>query len=119
MLNISQAQMGQFGAYARERFVVGMVRHLRQKFPDRAAGVSDDTLRALVHSGIRQAEAHDVVFEDDIRRFLEYLVIYGSPLDERPQAPWLGRILHRDDIDGAAKLDLIGEHELALLRGQT
>lgn len=119
MLSISPQQMGQFETYSRRRYVQSMAWHLRSRFAQRAAGLSDDQLQALVETGMDEASRHGVVYKDDIRRYLEYLVIYGAPLDQRPQMPWLGRILNRTSLSGTEKLRLIGEHEMAMVRAGT
>jgi hypothetical protein len=116
MLRISPRQMGQFEADARRRYVRAMARHLRTRFTERAASLSDERLEALVETGMEEAGRHGVIYKDDIRRYLEYMVIYGAPLDERPQVPWIGRILQRTGLSGTQKLRLIGEHELAMVR---
>lgn len=116
MLSISRSQMDTLGAYTAQRFVMAMVRHLRRKFAQRAAGLSDEVMADLVRRGVDEAEGHGVVFERDIRRYLEYMVIYGAPLAALPNAPWLGDILRRSELSASARLDRIGEHELKLLR---
>jgi hypothetical protein len=116
MLNIQPEQMAELGRYAHERYVQAMARHLRSTFPERTATLDHDTLCTAVRQGMQQAQAHRVLIEDDIRRFLEYLVIYGSPLDQRPNAPWIGEILRHPELDGTDKLDRIAEQELALMR---
>ena len=118
MLSISHFQMGQFGVISRDRFVRSMVDHLRGKFAARAAGMSDERLAEQVRLGMGEAKGHGVIYEDDIRRYLEYLVIHGTPLAQRPQAPWLAEILHNQALSGRRKLDLIGEYELQLLRSR-
>ncbi len=116
MLSISQVQMGQLGAISRDRFVRRMVVHLRSKFASRATGFSSEKLAEQVELGMSEAKGHGVVNEDDIRRYLEYLVIYGAPLDQQPKAPWLADILHHDTLTGRPKLDMIDDFELQLLR---
>lgn len=116
MLSISPRQMRQFETDARRRYVRAMARHLRSRFAERAAGLPDERLQALVETGMDEARRHGVIYKDDIRRYLEYMVIYGAPLDERPQVPWIGRILRRTGLSGSEKLRLIGEHEMAMLR---
>ncbi len=116
MLSISSRQMQDFQAQARQRFVQDTALHLRTTFPQRTADLPDEKLHALVESGMEEAAQHGVDYKDDIRRYLEYMVIYGAPLDQLPQMAWVGRILRRHTLSGSEKLKLIGEHELAMLR---
>ncbi len=118
MLRINHVQMRQFGAISRDRFVQRMAVHLRTKFASRAASIPDEQLIEQIELGIGEARGHGVVHEDDIRRYLECLVIYGAPLDQQPNAPWLADILHRKVISGRAKLDLIDDAALQLVRSR-
>jgi hypothetical protein len=118
MLSISRVQMRQLGAVSRDRFIRRMAVHLRSKFKARAAAIPDDRLRAQIEQGMAEAKGHGVVYEDDIRRYLELLVIYGTPLDQQPQAPWLADILHDQAFDGQRKLDLIDHAVLQGLRSR-
>lgn len=119
MLTIQDSQMLELRAQARQRFVDAMCIHLRRKFAARTAGMNDEQLADRVHYGMAEAQRHGVVFKDDIRRYLEYMVIYGAPLDALPALPWLGGILNRSTLSGADKLALIDEHDLASVRAGT
>jgi hypothetical protein len=118
MLSISRSQMRQLGAVSRDRFVRRMAAHLRGKFKGRATALPDERLRAQIEQGMAEARRHGMVYEDDIRRYLEFLVIFGAPLDQQAQAPWLADILHDKAFDGQRKLDLIDHAVLQGLRSR-
>ena len=117
MLTIRKEQMDVLSAYSREQFEWRMVKHLREKFPDRTKDLADEKIRVVVQSGMKKAESYGIDYEDDIRQFLEYLVIYGTRLDVREETRWIGDILRRNDLSGAAKMNLIDSRELDALRG--
>ena len=117
MLTIRKEQMDILSAYSREQFEWRMVKHLREKFPDRTKDLADEKIRVVVQSGMKKAEGYGIDYEDDIRQFLEYLVIYGTRLDVREETQWIGDILRRNDLSGAAKMNLIDSRELDALRG--
>ncbi|MFO7639967.1 MAG: hypothetical protein R6X17_01465 [Candidatus Competibacteraceae bacterium] len=119
MLAIRQEQMDVLSAYMRDRFEQRMVKHLQEKFPDRTKDLPDEKIRLVVQNSMKKAEIYGIEYEDDIRRFIEYLVIYGTRLDTREETRWIGEILRRDDLTGTAKMDLIDNCELQALRGQT
>jgi hypothetical protein len=119
MLVIRQEQMEVLSAYTRDQFERRMVDHLRTKFPDRTRDLPDERIRLVVQNSTKKAESYGIEYEDDIRRFIEYLVIYGTRLDTREETRWIGEILRRDDLTGTAKMDLIDNRELQALRGQT
>lgn len=118
MLVIRQEQMEVLSAYMRTQFEQRMVMHLRDKFPERTQDLPDERIRLVVQNSIKKAESFGIEYEDDIRRFTEYLVIYGTRLDTREEIQWLGDILRRNDLDGTAKMDLIDQRELQVLRRQ-
>jgi hypothetical protein len=119
MLVIRKEQMDILSAHMRARFEWRMVDHLRAKFPDRTKELPDEKIRLVVQDSMRKAKGYHIEYEDDIRRFIEYLVIYGIRLDVREETQWIGDILRRDDLTGTAKMDLIDSHELQVMRGQT
>jgi hypothetical protein len=118
MLVIRQEQMDVLSVYMRAQFEQQMVKHLREKFPERTQDLPDERIRMVVQSSIKKAERYGIEYEDDIRRFIEYLVIYGTRLDTREDTQWLGDVLRRNDLDGTAKMDLIDQRELQVLRRQ-
>lgn len=118
MLTIRKEQMDVLSAYARNQFEQRMIKHLRAKFPDRTKDLPDERIRLVVQDSMRKAKGYHIEYEDDIRRFTEYLVIYGTRLDVREETHWIGDILRRDDLTGTAKMDLIDSRELQAMRGQ-
>lgn len=116
MLSIRKEQMEVLSAYMCEQFEWRMVKHLREVFPDRTKDLPDEKIRIVVQDSIRKAQSYGIEYEDDIRRFIEYLVIYGSRLDTREETRWIGDILRRDDLNGTAKMNLIDGRELEALR---
>ncbi len=100
----------------RGQFEQRMVKHLREKFSDRTENLSDERMRIVVQDIVKKAESYGIEYEDDIRRFIEYVVIYGTRLDVREGTRWIGDILRRKDLDGTAKMDLIDERELEMFR---
>lgn len=117
MLVIRREQMDVLSAYMRAQFEQRMVNHLRAKFPERTQDLPDERIRSVVQNSTKKAESYGIEYEDDIRRFIEYLVIYGVRLDTREETWWIGDVLRRNDLNGAAKMDLIDHRELQALRG--
>ena len=118
MLTIRKEQMDVLSAYMHHQFEQRMIKHLRAKFPDRTKDLPDERIRLVVQDSIRKAKGYDIEYEDDIRRFTEYLVIYGMRFDVREETRWIGDILRRDDLTGTAKMDLIDSRELQVFRRQ-
>jgi len=118
MLVIRTEQVDVLSASMRIKFEQRVIEHLRAVFPDKTKHLPDEKIHSVVRDSIRKAESYGVEYEDDIRRFIEYMVIYGTQLDVREQTQWVGDILRRSDLDGTAKMDLIDTRELQKLREQ-
>jgi hypothetical protein len=95
--------------YMVEQFVNRAVIHLRTAFPGQIKEVSDTYLRGKIHSGIDKARQYNINFEEDVLRYLEYIIEYGTDFDINPDFSWAGKIL-MDDIDGSAKIALLDEY---------
>ena len=103
MLVIRKEQMEAMEEYMLRSLKKRMVSHLRANYPEETAEMSDDELDLLVKSGIDKAESYDIIEDDDVRRFLEFMVINGENFDkEDPEAE---DILTDDEMDSDEKMD--------------
>jgi hypothetical protein len=118
MLKVRREQMETFRTQRQARFVQRMVDYLRVTFSTQTKNLTDDHLRETVQQGERKAHDYGIVYEDDIRRFLGYVVVYGLTLDSHPQTQWIADILHRHDIDGTVKMDFLDDYELRVTKDQ-
>jgi hypothetical protein len=112
MLKVRGKQMETFRAQMQARFVRSMMDYLRMTFPTQTKDLTDARLRETVQQGDRTAHDHGIVYEDDIRRFLGYVVVYGLTLERHPHAQEIADVLHRHDIDGTVKMDFLDDYEL-------
>jgi hypothetical protein len=104
---IRRDQMHVLGKYMRRQFEDRMTKHLRDNFPAETQALDDPNLRKLVVSGIGRAESYDIESEDDIQRYLEYVMVLSHDFDTNPKSSWARRILLRRDIDGTQKMSRI------------
>ncbi len=116
MLVIRPEQMAVLSAYTSDQFEQRMIEHLRDTFPERTQDLPDERIRLVVRDGMKKADGYHIEYEDDIRRFIEYMVIYGARFDVREESRWIGDVLRRPDLGGTAKMDLIDARELQVLR---
>jgi hypothetical protein len=93
-----------FSDYMRHQFEGRMTHHLRARFPDETRAFDEHSLHEVVIWGIRRAEGYGIDFEDDIRRYLEYMMVLSRDFDTNLQTAWAGDILRRRDVDGARKM---------------
>lgn len=117
MLVIREEQMSALSQAMLKQFEDRMVVHLSSDFPTETREISEGELRILIQEGIEQAEQYQIILEDDVRRYLEFMVMYGQNFDTSSNTAWAGKILHTKELDGTAKMDLIDERELEMVRG--
>jgi glucose-6-phosphate 1-dehydrogenase len=82
-----------------------MVSHLRKACPERTSGMSDEELRALIQGGIDRAESYEIFEDEDVRRFLEYMLILNPDFDQDSSFPEIQEILNDEEMDGTEKMD--------------
>ena len=112
MLTIRAEQLDAFREPLTKAFVGRMVRHLSRSFPRQLAEqkIKKADLEPLVRQGMKRAEQYGVVYQGDVQRFLECMVILGPRFDEDTIYPWAGQTLRRTDLDGEEKMDEISDH---------
>jgi hypothetical protein len=118
MLKIRNSQMKTLSEYTLRQFAQRMAVHLRTNFSRQTADFPELELRVRIHNGITQAAQYNVTLEDDVRRYLEYTVMYGSDFDTNPRSAWAGAILNTPDMSGGEKMDRIDTYDLFGPRGQ-
>jgi hypothetical protein len=112
MLKVRKTQMDSLSEAMLKQFEDRMVIHLRSACPEQTHDMPDANLRVMVQSGISKAREYGVIAEDDIRRYLELMIVYGTDFDISPQTSWAGEILQTKDLDGSAKIDRLDEYDL-------
>lgn len=118
MRKIRNSQMKTLSEYTRRQFEQRMAVHLRANFPRQTGDVPEPELRVRIHNSLTQAAQYNVTLEDDVRRYLEYTVMYGSDFDANPRNAWAGEILGAQGISGSEKMDRIDAYDLFGPRGQ-
>jgi hypothetical protein len=87
-----------------------MVVHLKREYPAEANKMGEQWLRELIREGITTAEGYHITLEDDVARYLEFMLALSPDFDESPKTPWVQEILSNDQLTGEEKLDRIDEH---------
>jgi glucose-6-phosphate 1-dehydrogenase len=82
-----------------------MVSYLREACPKEALNMSDEELRSLIQGGIDKAESYGIFEDEDVRRFLEYMLILNPDFDQDSSFPEIQEILNDEEMDGTEKMD--------------
>jgi hypothetical protein len=118
MLKIRETQMKTLREYTLRQFENRMVAHLRTTFQKQTHDLSEAELRVRIRTGVHHAAHYNITIEDDVRRYLEYVTMYGPDFDANPQTAWAGEILRTQNLNGGEKMDRIDEYDLFGSRGQ-
>lgn len=102
---IRDAQIEELGKSYEERFEERMLRHLRAMFAKKLADRSDEELRELIRDGIENAADYEITIENDVSRFIEYMVIFGEDFDIDEKTYWAGNILNKSESSGTEKMN--------------
>ena len=107
MLVIRDDQIEAFDESMLRNFKNRMVSHLREACPEETSDMSEEELRALIQGGIDKAESYEIFEDDDVRRFLEYMLILNPDFDQDSSFPEIQEILNDEEMDGTEKMDEI------------
>ena len=116
MLTMTEAQMSSLEQVPLKQFERDMFIYLTDNFAEDTKDTSKQELEALIHKGIEQAKQYQIEFEDDVRRYLEFMVMYAQDFDKNSDTAWAYKTLHSEELDGTEKMDLIDELELEMVR---
>src|SRR5438067_2425975 len=116
MLQIRPQQMKTLSQRMLDDFVEEMVTHLIAIYPADTSKKTLDGLRAFVIGGISEAEEYGIIYQPDIRRFLEFITPRGSDWEERVESSWALTLLRDQHLSGTAKMDRIDDQELLVAK---
>lgn len=94
MLKIRAEQMQAFQPIADKTFAQKLAKHLREKHGDTGVQLpsgtflvfelSDETLEAMIHTGIARARAHEFTSEADLAGFVSLMLETAPNFDDHP-----------------------------------
>ncbi len=116
MLIITEEQRANLSQAPLKQFKQDMFIHLTDNFPEDIEGKSKNELQTLIHEGVKQAELYQIEIANDVRRYLEFMVIYAQDFDKNSNTVWAHEALQLEKLNGTAKMDLIDELEIEMMR---
>ena len=114
MLQIRQEQLDALEESYFNRFIDRMFHHLKARFPYHLDEVHPTTLHETILTGVLRAEEYGIKDQNDIKRFLEYLIEYGTKFGDSTETNWAQKILH-SNATGTEKMDRIDQYDLFVL----
>ena len=111
MLTIRKQQIEAMERIPLEDFIDRMVNHLQEDFSVeiKDKDIQKKELRPLVSEAIDIAEHYGIIYESDLRLFIECIALLGPNFDRTNKFPKVNDILNRLDLNGEKKMDKISE----------
>ncbi len=109
---IRKQQLDTLGQGQFDRFLSHMTESLRAKYPQWCASYdrTPSALHHLVRAAVTDANGFGIEAESDLELYVECLAILSPNFSNDPRFPWAREILHRPNLSGTAKMDLIHDH---------
>jgi hypothetical protein len=118
MLIIRKPQMDALKRHMLTQFESNMVSHLRSTFPARTKSLEVEAIRNLIRQGAIRAGRYGITSERDIRRYVEYMVMYGADFDVAPTTSWAGKILNDATLSVSQKLERLDDYDTFVFKGR-
>ena len=103
--------MAVLGETSLRRFKGRMYDHLRGRFAQQSRDYDEDSLRQLIDTGILRAKNYGLGTEFQLRRFLEYMMIYRPHFDEDAEIPWAHEVLSDTSLSAGDKIQRLDDHD--------
>jgi hypothetical protein len=109
MFRLSHEQLQALSSRAQDDFLKRTTSHLLDNF---SAELSRHELRSnqveeLVQRGVEEAKSFGVEHEEDVRLYIECMLVVHPRFASARDTPWFGEILQREDLSGTEKMDRI------------
>ncbi len=115
MLIIRKEQLDVLSQYMLKQFYDETEKHLKKRYPEQTKEMSDEQLRELIVEGVEEAEGYDITDENDVKRYLEYLIEYGRDFGKSSETIWAGQFLNNKDLTGTEKMNEIDDYDLFVI----
>jgi len=108
MLQIRQEQMEVLSLSKRKAFEKKVLGELWMAFPDESEVLGKKKMtEEVIPKGIDKASEFGIEVEDDVRSFMELVILLGTDFEKLPEFSWELSILSSDQYSGSAKMVLI------------
>lgn len=115
MLTIRKEQMDVLSQHMLNQFFDRMEEYLTERFSEQTKALENEQLRELIVQGVEDGEKYDVTDENDVKRFIEYLVEYGRDFGHSPETMWADQFLNNKELTGTEKMNEIDDYDLFVI----
>ena len=112
MLTIRKEQFAVFEKHEIKKFEDPTYLHLNILYPERCQDIGEPRLRRMIQYGIKRAASYGIRLENDVRKYIEVMLLLGPDFDKDPKFPWAASLLNDKDL-GDPKVKATRLHETA------
>src|SRR3954451_2548178 len=87
MITLRADQMAAMRKPITQAFEVEMAKHLRDFSPEHSAGIGEENLALVIHTGLDRAFACGFTTRGPARFYLELMFLFGGSFETDPQMP--------------------------------
>ena len=112
MFQVSHEHISAFAQDRVDAFALSMVNRLRTQFAKELVehAIVNEQLLPIVRRAMTDGACYGVIGEMDLELYVDCIALFGPGFDQNATYPWLGETLHRKDLDGTGKMDLIHDY---------
>ncbi len=118
MLTIRSEQLQALSEAMWRQSLNRMAVYLKSRHPGVCGEWRDPECREFVQEGVAKAARYAIEREEDVRQYLEWMVLLGPDFDTNPKTEWAGQILRREDLWPWEKLEEIENYAAIVLKGE-
>lgn len=104
MITIRKEQVQKLGEFVKENFEINTIKHLKEKYPEKTKTMNNDKMIDFIHTGIINAEKHNIIERRDISVYLEYIMIHGEGFETNPENEWAFKVFRIKNLSGEEKI---------------
>jgi hypothetical protein len=98
MLTIRKEQFAVFEKNEIKKFEDPTYLHLNILYPERCQDIGEPKLRRMIQYGVKRAFSYAIQLENDVRKYIEVMLLLGPDFDKDPKFPWATSILNDKNL---------------------
>jgi len=98
MFTIRAEQFAVFEKHEIKKFEDPTYLQLNITYPERCQDIGEPKLRRMIQYGVKRAAAYGIQLENDVRKYIEVMLLLGPDFDKDPKFPWAASLLNDKNL---------------------
>lgn len=109
MFRLSSEQLKTLSSHAQDDFLKRTANHLLDNFSAELArhALPSGQVEDFVQRGVEEAKSFGVEREEDVRLYVECMLVIHPRFASSQDTPWYGEILRREELSGTDKMNRV------------